>query len=221
MNARELLKKGLLELNISCSETQLRVFTQFLSELKKWNKTYNLTALKTDSDIVIKHFIDSLLYLKAVPEGPVRLADAGSGAGFPGMPIKIIRSDIDLTFIEPSRKKASFIRHIVRLFNLTGAQVLEERVENLGTDYARFFDVVTSRATFSMVEFLDAACYCVKKKGVLILNKGPKVSDEMSALKRSSYPNDAIKNVLRLSLPLTDTERTIVVLSCPESSRES
>lgn len=83
-NPEELLKKGLNEIGLSCSQGQINAFMTYLSELKKWNRTYNLTALKTDGDIIIKHFLDSLLYLRAIPSGSFKIADAGSGAGSQG-----------------------------------------------------------------------------------------------------------------------------------------
>ena len=80
----------------------------YLSELKKWNRAYNLTGLAKDEDIIIKHFLDSLLYLKAIPQGALQVADIGTGAGFPGIPITIIRPEIEMYLIEPSGKKVRF-----------------------------------------------------------------------------------------------------------------
>ena len=114
MKNESLLKNGLQELDIICSEDQIGSFMLYHAELKKWNKAYNLTALKNDHDIIIKHFLDSLLYLKALPEGISTLADAGSGAGFPGIPIKLVLPALDLTLIESSRKKTAVLRHITR-----------------------------------------------------------------------------------------------------------
>ena len=84
MEKRELLKEGLRELDIAFSEEQIQAFMVFLSELKKWNRAYNLTGIREDKDIVEKHFLDSLLYLKAMPECAIRVADIGTGAGLSG-----------------------------------------------------------------------------------------------------------------------------------------
>lgn len=216
MKTAELLIKGLKELDITCTEPQINAFLAFLSELKKWNRRYNLTALKTNHDIVIKHFIDSLLYLKAIPEHCTKMADAGAGAGFPGIPIKIIRPEIEMTLIEPTRKKASFLRHIIRQLKLSEVDVLDKRIENLGIDYNEKFDVIVSRATFSIINFLKAADPFVKKSGILVLNKGPKVSEELNDLKRSPYPGSVIRQVLQAQLPLLNIKRNIVVLTPPE-----
>lgn len=86
----------------------LEKFIIYLNELKKWNKTYNLTSIEDDVAIIIKHFLDSLLYLCFIPEKQLSIADVGSGAGFPGVPIAIVRPDLKITLIEPSWKKVRF-----------------------------------------------------------------------------------------------------------------
>lgn len=212
MKNEELLQKGLEEAGISCLESQVSAFMVFLQELKKWNRTYNLSALKTDKDIIIKHFIDSLLYLKAIPDGLLKIADVGAGAGFPGIPIKIARPEIDMTLIEPTRKKASFQRHIIRLLGLSGINVLEQRVEEIGEEYEGLFDLIVSRATFSLEDFLKMACPYIKEEGLLIVSKGPKVHEE---LKEDDLPaRQAVKEVIELSLPLAGARRNLVVLGC-------
>ncbi len=212
MKNEELLKKGLEDAGIPYSESQVRAFMVFLRELKKWNSTYNLSALKTDKDIIIKHFIDSLLYLKALPDGLLRIADVGAGAGFPGIPIKIVRPEIDMTLIEPTRKKASFQRHMIRVLGLSGISVMEMRVEEIGEGEAPF-DIIVSRATFSLDEFLNMACpYINKEDGLLVVSKGPKVLEELKV--EGSPACNAVKEVLELRLPLTDARRNLVVLQC-------
>ncbi len=215
MKSRQLLIKGLHELGISFSEEQVRAFMTYLAELKKWNRAYNLTALKTDEDIVIRHFLDSLLYLKALPEGTIKLADAGAGAGFPGIPIKIVRPEIDLTLIDSSRKKIAFLRHVVRAINLSSTMVVEERLENLGEGHEKTFDVIVSRATFSIKEFLGAACPYVRKDGRLVLSKGPKAAGELRDLEKTSHAG-AVRDILSVKLPIANAERNLVVLECTE-----
>ncbi|MBI5049762.1 MAG: 16S rRNA (guanine(527)-N(7))-methyltransferase RsmG [Nitrospirae bacterium] len=216
MTPEELLKNGLKELGISCSKEQIIAFMTFLSELKKWSRAYNLTALKTDEDIIIKHFLDSLLYLKAIQEGSslftvhcslLKIADAGTGAGFPGIPIKIIKPEIEITLIESSRKKAAFLRHIVRALKLEKVTVLELRLESLDKAYEKAYDVILSRAAFKVKDFLKKACPYVKENGMLILSKGPKVSEEIKGV-------NAIKKILKLELPFVKAQRNLLILRC-------
>jgi 16S rRNA (guanine527-N7)-methyltransferase len=210
----ELLKNGIKELGLPCSEEQASAFMTYLSELKKWNRAYNLTALKTDADIIIKHFLDSLLYLKALPPGTLKLADAGSGAGFPGIPLKIVRPEIVITLIESSGKKTAFLRHITRQLNLSGTNVIEQRLEHLGKEFEKGFDVIVSRATFCAADFLKMACPYVKDNGRLILNKGPKVSEELKVLEQACHEKVPAFEVMTVHLPFADVQRNLIVLSC-------
>ncbi|MEW6162655.1 MAG: 16S rRNA (guanine(527)-N(7))-methyltransferase RsmG [Nitrospirota bacterium] len=224
MDIEGLLERGLKELGHVPEMDIVRSFMTYLTELKRWNRAYNLTSLKKDEDIVIKHFLDSLLYLKVMPEGEIRVADVGSGAGFPGIPIEIIRPEIEMYLIEPSRKKSAFLRHIIRQLELKGIEVIEKRIEDVRVvresyplkegDFARgalsplrAVDVAVTRALFSIRDFIKKASPLVRKGGILILNKGPKVKEEINMLRGIKY------ELLTLSLPLSDIKRYIVIVS--------
>jgi 16S rRNA (guanine527-N7)-methyltransferase len=213
MKADNLLKNGLDEIDVAYSESQLRAFMIYLSELKKWNSTYNITALKTDEEIIIKHFLDSLLYLKAMPDGNIKLADIGTGGGFPGIPIKIIRPQTELTLIEPSRKKAYFLKNIVRKTGLSEITVLQQRIEQLGDKFNSCFDLIVSRATFSIKEFLDLACPFLNDTGRLVISKGPKAEDELRQFNKAPGITP-VENILSVKLPFTDAQRHIILLKC-------
>lgn len=205
----ELIKDGLRELGLTPSEKQINTFMIYLTELKKWNKAYNLTGLEKDEDIIVKHFLDSLLYLKAMPGGEIKVADIGSGAGFPGIPIKIIRPEIEMYLIEPSRKKSVFLRHIIRELKLKKIEVIEKRIEETKgiQELPLSVDVAVTRALFSIKDFIKKVSHIVKQGGILILNKGPKVNEEIKALKDIRY------EILTLSLPLSDIKRHIIVVN--------
>lgn len=207
MEKRELLKEGLRELDIAFSEEQIDAFMVFLSELKKWNRTYNLTGIREDKEIVEKHFLDSLLYLKAIPEGAIKVADIGTGAGFPGIPIKIIRPEIEMYLIEPSGKKTAFLGHIIKKIGLEKIEVIEKRVEEVksGRELPSPVDIAVTRALFSIREFMKKSSHLVKEGGELILNKGPKVSEELTFLK------DIRHEIFTYTLPLVGIKRYIIV----------
>ena len=198
----ELLIKGLSELHIPPSGKNTEPFVAYLRELKKWNRTYNLTALKSDRDIIIKHFIDSLLYLRAIPEGQLSLCDVGSGAGFPGLPIAIVRPDITVTLTEPSRKKVAFLKHARRTLSLDNIEILESRIEEIRD---RLFDIAVTRALFSIGDFVKKAGHVVKEGGCFILNKGPKLEEETRDL-----PASVKCEYIPAKLPMTPLQRTIV-----------
>ena len=207
----ELLINGLKDLGLTTSEIQINAFMTYLFELKKWNKVYNLTGLKEDRDIIVKHFFDSLLYLKVIPDGEVRIADIGSGAGFPGIPIKIIRPEIEIYLVEPSRKKSAFLRHVINHIGLKGIEVIEKNIEQIkvNNELPELVDVAVTRALFSIKDFLKKASHVVKHDGILILNKGPKALEEIKMLGDVCTKYE----ILKLALPFSDIERFIVVIS--------
>ncbi len=214
MNPEELLKNGLRELDIPATEARISTFMTLLRELKKWNRAYNLTAIKTDNEIIIKHFLDSLLYLKLIPEGPLSIADAGSGAGFPGIPIKIIRTETKISLIESSRKKTAFLRHLIRTLKLQKVNVIEERLEDLCKKNEMDYDVLVSRATFRIKDLLKMTCPSLGEECLIVLSKGPGLSDELKELDRTPEYRDAVKKVMKLTLPLSESRRNLVLLKC-------
>ncbi len=182
-SAYELLKSGLKILDISFTEDQIDAFLIYLEELKKWNKAYNLTGLKTDRDIIIKHFLDSLLFAKALPPEAATLADIGSGAGFPGIPIKIMRLDLSVFLIEPTQKKAIFLSHISSRLQLQNMEIIDKRIEDVK---GLKVDVAVTRALYSIREFIDKAKDILNEKGVLILSKGPGLEKELEGLDQNN-----------------------------------
>jgi len=182
----------------------------YLAELKKWNKSYNLTGLRTDEDIVIKHFLDSLLYLKVIPKYVTSLADVGTGAGFPGLPIKIMRPQTILYLIESSGKKCAFLRHITKRLDIENAFIVEKRVENISpAEELPAVGAAVTRALFSVNEFLEKASHIVRPGGFLVLSKGPKAVEELKAVR------DLKSDVTVLKLPMTDIKRYLITLTLP------
>ena len=208
MENRQLLKSGLEELGLASPDEQINAFMTYLSELKKWNRAYNLTGLAKDEDIIIKHFLDSLLYLKAIPQGAARVADIGTGAGFPGIPITIVRPETEMHLIEPSGKKAVFLRHIIWQLQLKRIEVIEKRIEELRINQRLPFavDVAVTRALFDASEFIRKASPIVKSGGILILNKGPKALEEIAKLRNVSY------EMITVGLPLSEMKRHLVII---------
>ncbi len=208
MEIIELLKSGLEESGLIPSNDQVSAFMTYLSELKKWNKAYNLTGLKKDEDIIIKHFLDSLLYLRGMPGGETKVADAGSGAGFPGIPVKIMRPETEMYLIEPSQKKTAFLRHIIRRISLERIEVLERRIEEIkvSRELPSPVDIAVTRALFDIKEFIKKAAHIVKRDGTLILNKGPKVKEELKRLRGVYY------DLQTVTLPLTEITRYLVIV---------
>lgn len=153
-------------------------FKIYLEELMKWNRAYSLTSIDEPKAIVVKHFIDSVLYLTFVPEGSVSLADVGSGAGFPGIPIKIIKPELSITLIEPSWKKSAFLRNIKRKLCLSGLDIIQSPVEAVREK----FNIIVSRALWSAAKLIDRTGNILEQGGFYILSKSRKLEQELKAL---------------------------------------
>lgn len=197
-----ILTEGITSLNIPISDGCLEKFIIYLAELKRWNRAYNLTGLKKDEDIIIKHFIDSLLYLRFIPENNLDVCDIGSGAGFPGLPIAIVRKDLKITLIEPSGKKAIFLRHITRTLSLKNITVFESNVEDMR---GIFFDVAVTRALFSIERLIKKAWHIVRQNGIFIFSKGPAGLDEVKHM-----PPNLELELVQVALPFTSITRNLI-----------
>lgn len=175
----DLLKKGLDVLDIPWTDSRIEAFGRYLFELKKWNRAYNLTGLRSDRDIIVKHFLDSLLFLKVLPEEVSAAADVGSGAGFPGIPIKIMTSRIKMYLVEPVGKKAIFLRHVCSSLDLAGIEIIDKRLEEVE---GLKVDVAMTRALFTVGDFIEKARGHINRGGMLVLSKGPKFREELKGI---------------------------------------
>ncbi len=202
MQSSELLLKGFKTLGLDVTGAQAAAFGTYLHELKRWRRTCSLTSLRTDEDIIVKHFIDSCLYLRALPADLHSLADVGSGAGLPGLPLKIMRPELEVFLIESSLKKSSFLRHMLRVLKLEGIECVESRVEDVAGIEV---DAALTRALFSVGDFIKKAGHIVKPGGIFVLSKGPKVEEELSG---AAFEYETMET----GLPMTDIKRTLVVV---------
>lgn len=157
-------------------------FDVYRRELLKWNEKTNLISEKSAKEIESRHFLDSLTALDFIETENSRIIDIGCGAGFPGIPLKIACGSLQLYLVETNRKKVSFLKHIVRLLNLTDTVVLHERVENLLKDaqWNEFFDILISRAAFKLPEMLPWGAFFLRPSGRLIALKGRDIAAEFS-----------------------------------------
>lgn len=166
-----LLTDGAAAFGLKLDEASVSRFSLYMEELKRWNRSINLTAIKNDDQIVIKHFLDSLVIARHIPSGAA-LLDVGSGAGFPSLAIAIVRPDISVTSIDAVDKKVRFQRHICRLLGLDNVTVIHGRVEELHKKCADGFEVVTSRAFSEVERFVQLAGRLVKGGALMIAMLG-------------------------------------------------
>ena len=209
MSLRELLRTGAESFGIDLSIEQIDALFVYFAELEKWNKKINLTSIREAQDIVIKHGLDSLSYLKGfTPLRGLKLLDIGSGAGFPALPLKIVHPEIAITLVESVKKKASFLRHIIRTLKLTSAAVIDTKIDQLSDSYHYAFDVITARAFAGMNAVLSAGLPYLKKDGILVLSRGPSETISEHELVRIGV---VVENQIGLTLPFTDNKRIIWV----------
>lgn len=164
---------------ISISDKQLRDFETYKKNLLDWNQRMNLTAITDDEGVWQKHFADSLTLLSLLPEGDVKLIDVGSGAGFPGLPLKIMRPDISLTLLDSLRKRIFFLEDTVRLLQMDDVDCVHARAEDFQKVSGCRYDVCVSRAV-ARLDKLSAWCLpFVRVGGVFLAMKGPDVEGEV------------------------------------------
>jgi len=177
-----IFREKALQLNIRLNDTQIAQFDRYKDELLQWNTRTNLISENSSRDIFTRHFLDSLSALQFISRPGAKMIDIGSGAGFPGMPLKIAMPSLDLFLLEANRKKVSFLKNMIRLLQLDGAQVLHDRVEHVirNDDYKEKFDVMISRATFKLSDFIELGNYFLIAGGVFIAWKGPKADEEIN-----------------------------------------
>lgn len=186
-NIQGMLLASANAMGIRLMPAQLDAFQKYLELLLDWNKKMNLTAITEPTEVCIKHFADSLTVLDAVNlDRHAKVLDVGSGAGFPGIPLKIAREDLMLTIIDGQQKRLKFLEEVLKKINLT-ANLLHGRAEEYGREKELRvkFDLVTARA----VAPLNVLCeYCmpfVKKNGYFVAMKGPGADEELAAAKNA------------------------------------
>jgi 16S rRNA (guanine527-N7)-methyltransferase len=209
----ELLVEGAAVLGLHLKSPLLQQFHFYLSELKRWNTRVNLTGLTTDRDIVVKHFLDSLAVLPFL--GPVpSLADLGSGAGFPGLVLKLVMPEMALTLVEARAKKAAFLEYLAACLDLSGVEVRQVHLTPaLAQAWGPQFAAVISRATFSLSRFLELAAPLLRPGGLMLALKGPTLKPgELEAAQKGCAPLGMCSfGWHSYHLPITGEPRLLVV----------
>jgi len=170
-----LLQEGVASLGLELPQAVLAQFQVYLQELQTWNARVNLTGLTSPREIIIKHFVDSLAILPYI-EGAPSLADLGSGAGFPGLVLKLARPDLALTLVEARGKKAAFLEYLAALWRLPGVEIIQSHLTpRLAQEWGPRYAVVVSRAAFSLKMFLELAAPLLLPGGRALALKGPEL----------------------------------------------
>jgi len=197
------------EVSVSLSAQQVELFWLYLQELLEWNKTFSLTGIKNPDDIIIKNFIDSLTPLPYLDSSGT-LLDIGSGAGFPSIPLKIACPELEVQLVEASRKKVSFIKHLIRTLGLEGVTVLHSRVEEMEQP-ERPFRTIVSRAFRRPAPLLQLVSPLFESSTTLIAMLGPTTRAEHNELEDLALAQSLeVSRVVSLELPRGRGGRTLV-----------
>ncbi|AYE34321.1 16S rRNA (guanine(527)-N(7))-methyltransferase RsmG [Clostridium septicum] len=210
----DLMKTAASEANLDLSEEQYEKFIKYMRLLQEWNEKINLTAITEDEEIIKKHFIDCI---KAFKSEPIRNAktiiDVGTGAGFPGLPIAIMNSNIKVTLLDSLNKRINFLNTVVNELGLENVTTIHSRAEDGArkTELRENFDVATSRAVANMAVLSEFCIPYVKKGGYFIALKGPLIDDELKdGDKAIRTLGGELKDIIEVKIEGTDLRHNIV-----------
>lgn len=214
---QQLLQDGARQFNLSLSEIQLSAFERYSQELIDWNGRVNLTSITEPQEIVVKHFLDSLSVYPALSDLPstLSLIDVGSGAGFPGVPLKIVLPELRLTLLEATGKKTAFLQHVVQVLNLTIVTVLTARAEEVGRrpDQRERYDVAVARAVAPLPVLVEYTLPLVKVGGRVIVQKGQQPAGEIKAAANAlGILGGKVSQTLAVTVPGLEAERHLIVI---------
>ena len=210
--SRDVLTSGLQALGLQLSDEQVSLLLDYLALLQKWNKVYNLTAVRDPAEMMTHHLLDSLAaigpLLRQTGGQPIKLLDVGSGGGLPGVVIAITCPQIQVSCVDTVGKKAAFIQQAAASLKLPNLRGVHARVEALKAEEGAGFDVICSRAFASLVDFTTWSSSALKPGAVWMAMKGKHPADEIAALPASV----SVFHVEQLVVPGLDAERCIVWL---------
>ena len=220
MNIETFIKE-VEKLNISVTKENLASLARYKDLLVEYNKKFNLTAIKSDEEIYLKHFYDSLTLIKAYSlNGNLKLLDIGTGAGFPGIVLKIFYPDLELTLLDSNHKKIAFLEVVIKELNLKNVTCINSRAENLPKTYREYFDIVTSRAVAHLRILLELSIPYLKVGGKLIAMKGLSEEEIKESTKILEKLDSRIVETIKFNLPIEGSNRSLVIVQKNKKTNE-
>lgn len=202
------------EIGIFLKEKQINQFYTYMNLLLEWNKKINLTAITKPEEVILKHFIDSMTIANNI-EKNARLIDVGTGAGFPGIPLKIIREDVEVVLLDSLNKRITFLKEVIKQLSLTKIEAIHSRVEEFGKNkkYRESFDYATSRAVANLSTLSEYLIPLIKLEGCCISMKGSDVKEEIQQSKNAILLlGGKIEEIRKFKLPKSDINRNIIII---------
>jgi 16S rRNA (guanine527-N7)-methyltransferase len=207
---RKILASGVADLKLNVTDHQLDQLLDFIKLIEKWNKAYNLTAIRNREEMARLHILDSLAIVPHV-QGK-RIIDIGTGAGLPGIPLAICLPETVFTLLDSNAKKTRFVQQAVLELKLKNVEVLHSRVENYHPEQG--YDAVLTRAFASLPDIVKLTAHLLNRDGLLLAMKGQSLDSELAEI-------TATKSVIPVSVPGTDVERCLVRIQLPEQAEVS
>lgn len=214
MKLEELISAGTAQMGIDLDPAAPGVLRRFYDFLEEKNRVMDLTAIKGEEDAARAHFLDSLALLPLIPQG-AKLADVGSGAGFPGMPVAVARRDVSVTLLESMQKRCDFLRSAAALEGMPEVGVCMTRAEDAGQskEHREKYDVVTARAVAKLHVLAELCLPLIKPGGVFLAMKGPGAQEELAEAKRAIALLGGGEAVIHsYDIPDSDRTRCVVVI---------
>lgn len=219
---KRIMIENLKEINIYLSDFQLEQFYNYMNILIEWNKFMNLTGITDPKEIIIKHFIDSLTVLDKIDRNNT-IIDVGTGAGFPGIPIKIASPDTEVVLLDSLNKRVNFLNEVIKKLQLKGIKTIHGRAEDYGRDknYREKYDVAIARAVAPLNILLEYLMPFVRVKGKCLCMKGANSEEEISLSKRAIEKlGGKLIYTEEFLIPNTDMKRKIVEIEKIKNTEE-
>lgn len=213
MDIKQQLIEGAKVLNVELTDKQADQLMRYKELLVEWNEKMNLTAITEDMEVITKHFLDCLTVQSSIDLAQVKsLVDVGTGAGFPGLVLKIAFPNVHITLIDSLNKRLKFLQHVIDELGLTGIECVHGRAEDLGKNkaYREQFEVCASRAVANLAVLSEYTLPFVKKGGYLIALKGQKLDEEFAEGEKAiTILGGTIDKLVDVVVPYTDLNHRI------------
>ncbi len=208
------MKEKMKKIDINITDMQIKKFFSYMNLLIEWNQKINLTTIVAPKEIIIKHFVDCGTILKYLKDGE-NIIDIGTGAGFPGIPVKILNENLNVTLVDSLNKRINFLNEVCKTLNLNNVELVHSRAEDLAKnkEYREKFDKTVSRAVANLSTLAEYDLPFIKNGGQMVAMKGFEIDEELkNAEKAINILGGKVKEVNKFNLIDTDNKRSIVVI---------
>ncbi|WP_102399235.1 16S rRNA (guanine(527)-N(7))-methyltransferase RsmG [Haloimpatiens massiliensis] len=216
MEYYDILNSAALKEGLEFSQEKYNKFILYKDMIKEWNEKINLTAITEDEEIIKKHFIDSFKIFKFEKlKECKKIIDVGTGAGFPGIPMKIVKDDLEITLLDSLKKRITFLDEVVNNLSLNSVETLHGRAEDFAKDkkYREQYDAVVSRAVANMTVLSELCIPFVRKGGYFVALKGPAITQELEeAQKAIKVLGGKIQQIIEVDIEGSDLRHNLVVV---------